>query len=189
MTSKEEKQVSMHKDLFDRCKDALDNGFYFEALLLEYAAIEGRLEVILGVLGLPCCKNLAQTLRKDMKILHRIQCLNKIYKHTNNANGTKLSPKFFANKGELKTWTTSRNIYIHGLYKNADIYSERLDHVKELAEQGYLYAKLLYNEAKRLRNLKKNHPDTFENCEGMCFTASCKVNCNTANDDEATAES
>lgn len=48
-----EKQRVMHKDMFDKVKNALQNGFYFEALFLEYSAIEGRLEVISGLLSMP----------------------------------------------------------------------------------------------------------------------------------------
>ena len=43
----ENKQVEMHKNFFDKCHVAIENGFFLEAVFIEYAAIEGRLEIIL----------------------------------------------------------------------------------------------------------------------------------------------
>ena len=82
MNETQKKQVAMHKDFFDRCKTAIDHGFYMEAILLEYAAMESRLEIILGVLGLPCNKYLEPDLRRKTKISHRISCLEYMYKHS-----------------------------------------------------------------------------------------------------------
>ena len=65
----------MHTDFFDRCESAIQNGFYFEAIIMEYAAIESRLEVICGVLGFPCGKDCK--CRKDIMIGSRIDCLRK----------------------------------------------------------------------------------------------------------------
>ena len=36
------------------CEYVIQNGYYLEAILMEYAAIESRLESVCGVLGLPC---------------------------------------------------------------------------------------------------------------------------------------
>lgn len=52
MNEEQEKQVKMHRDLFDRCNAAIENKCYLEAVMLEYAAMEGRFEVMLGVLGM-----------------------------------------------------------------------------------------------------------------------------------------
>ena len=56
ITEQKKMQVEMHTDFFDTVDDAIENGFYLEAIFREYAAIESRLEVILGVLGSPCGK-------------------------------------------------------------------------------------------------------------------------------------
>lgn len=72
-------QVLMHKDFFDKCKFAIDNGFYFEAIIIEYAAIESRLESICGQLDFPCSKE--SPVRKDIKISDRVKCLNYFVKH------------------------------------------------------------------------------------------------------------
>ncbi len=73
MDEREKKQVEMHADFFDRCKVTLDQGFYLEAIFMEYAAMEARLESICGVAGLPCGRDC--NYRKDIKISHRIECL------------------------------------------------------------------------------------------------------------------
>ena len=80
MNEIQSKQVEMHKNLFDRCQAAIEGQFYLEAMFLEYAAIEGRLEVILGLLGTPCDKNLEGELRHRVNISDRIQCLKKARK-------------------------------------------------------------------------------------------------------------
>lgn len=188
MTTESEKQVHMHKDLFDRSKNVIENGCYFEAILLEYAAIEGRLEVILGILGLPCNKALDAKQRESVKISYRIECLNFIRKNSINFKSSKLDIDFFSNKGILNKWIKERNTFIHGLYKSSDKYTQRIKDAEKLAADGYEITKLLYNEAKRLRRLSKNHPEQFQNCYGMCRKSKCKVNPlikinNTENDD------
>ena len=176
MTTESEKQVHMHKDLFDRSKNAIENGCYFESILLEYAAIEGRLEVILGILGLPCNKDLNPEQRSSVMISHRIQCLNYICKNNINFKTTKLDNNFFSNNGVLKKWIKERNTFIHGLYKSSEKYTQRIKDAEKLAADGYEITRLLYNEAKRLRRLSKNHPEQFQNCNGMCRKSNCKVN-------------
>ena len=74
-------QREMHKDFFDRCRNAIDNGCYFEAVLMEYASIEARLEVIMGVIGLPCNKQLSSKERQSIIICHNGYCLWKIAFH------------------------------------------------------------------------------------------------------------
>lgn len=140
------KSVSVHKSFFDRARAAFDNGYYLEAAMYEYAAIEGRLEVICGLLGCPCNKNLPPETRSMIKISHRIKCLKALYKkHSACVNGaTKISSDFWDN---LRHWTNSRNIYVHGLYKRPELYEQRLAERKQLAEEGLELARLLYNEA------------------------------------------
>lgn len=65
----------MHKDLFDKCREAVERGFFFEAVLLEYAGIEGRLEAMPGILGMPCSKDTDKNQRIKILISNRINCL------------------------------------------------------------------------------------------------------------------
>lgn len=167
-----EKKVEMHTDFFDRTIFAIDNGFYLEAMFLEYAAIEGRLEILLGVLGAPCNKSLPYEKRKDMKVSHRITCLSKFYKRTTNLGSTKLTSNYFRS---LDKWTKSRNMYIHGLYKNEIEYQERCNQCKTMAEEGLSLARMLYNEVKRVRRYLKNHPEIELPVGNICCKKDCKA--------------
>ena len=150
----------MHQNFFDRCEKAIENDFYMEAILIEYAAIESRLEVMLGLIGMPCNKFLEASERKKIQISHRISCAKKFRKNSPLFENTKLSNKFFDN---LEKWINRRNTYVHGLYKNEIEYSSRLKGAKDLAEKGLNYTRLLYNEVNRLKRLKKNYPKKYEN--------------------------
>lgn len=164
-------QRDMHKHFFDRLALALENEFYFEAVALEYAAIEGRLEVVMGILGCPCNKELEDSKRKDIKISHRITCLKKLFKLHPLLNNSKLSVEFFA---DLNNWIKSRNVFIHGMYKNALKYNERNHDVKEVAKQGAGFVDTLYNETKKLR-IKRND---YQYCGETCFHKKCQCNIN-----------
>ena len=175
MIEKDDRQLqySMHKDYFDNCRYAIDNGFYLEAIFLEYAAVESRMEVILGVLGLPCNRYLPHDKRKNVQISHRINCLKYFYKNYSDIfNKSKLSSKFFT---DLDKWRSDRNTYIHGLYKNADIYGKRKAECKRLALKGYDLSRTLYNEVNRIKRLKKNHNELF-NSAFLCYEKNCCLN-------------
>lgn len=169
-------QSLMHKNFFDRAQAAVDSGYFLEAIFLEYAAIEGRLEVILGILGLPCNKDLEPGIRKDIKISARIQCLNKFLKQCPSVfEKTKLEANFFSDKGHLRKWIQKRNTYVHGLYKNAQDYENRNDMCKDLAENGLALARSLYNEANRVRRLSKSHPDLLAMECRICQSKTCSA--------------
>lgn len=173
MNKPQEIQVAMHKDFFDRCRFAIDQGFYMEAIFMEYAAIEARLEIILGVIGLPCNKQLDQKLRKKVNISHRIACFKSAFLESSIFQSSKLDEKFFE---KLENWIVKRNTYIHGLYKNELVYNQRMANIQSAAEEGYNYCQKLYNETKRVRRICKAHPellgDTF-GCRSLrCFVVS-----------------
>lgn len=174
MTDLKSKQVAMHKDFFDRCQFAIDNHFYIEALLMEYAAIESRLEALCGIVGFPCgqkCEN-----RRDIKISSRITCLNYYWNHNKDVtNKSKLPECFFSPKGILKKWITKRDCIVHGLYKNAREYQKRMDESRKLAVDGLQYARLLYNETKRIKRLLTNHGDVFDNVILQCRNSKCRA--------------
>lgn len=168
------KQVDMHRDFFVRAEKAVQNRFYFEAVFLEYAAIESRLEVILGILGYPCNKELPQSARRGVNISDRVECLRVCrIKNSGLFKKTKLDKNFFTEKGKLRTWITDRNTFVHGLYKNADEYTARKDACRKIADNGLEYARQLYNEASRLNRLRKNHPEMFAEVIRECKNGSC----------------
>lgn len=161
-------QVEMHKDFFDRCEKAIETGFYFEAMLMEYAAIESRLEIIMGLIGLPCNKDLTDKERRSINISDRLSCLQSIQEHTDLFANSKLPRGFFE---KMKKWIDKRNVYIHGLYKNELQYKNRMKNIIEIANKGNDYCHLLYNETKRLRRLAKS--DSLLEITHTCNKSSC----------------
>ena len=163
-----ERQRQMHKDVFDRIEHAIENKFYLEAIFLEYSALEGRLEVMSGILNLPCNKFLEPTIRKDIKISTRMGCLKKAYRAAESIFAKSYLDKRFWK--DLESWIKNRNMYMHGLFKNAELYNNRLTKVRVLAEEGYGLINLLYKEANRIRR--------EQNKTEYAFTAnSCKLKC------------
>ena len=140
---------------------------------MEYAAIESRLEAICGIIGLPCGKDCH--CRKDIMISTRIDCM-RAFKHTNPSvfEKSKLPQNIFTRKGTLNNWIDKRNRIVHGLYKDELRYTGRVQNSQELAEKGYEYVKLLYNEAKRIRRIKANHPDVFDCVIVHCENTKCQ---------------
>ena len=166
------KQAKMHKDFFDKCSLAIEDGFYLEAVFLEYAAIEGRLEILCGVIGLPCNKDRDDNVRKSIQISHRINCLDKLRKQHMIFQSSKLERNYFKNLGN---WINDRNRFVHGLYKNVIEYSPRMNYCKQLAVTGMKYSRLLYNEVNRMKRLNKKHNDLF--AVGVeCFSSKCVEN-------------
>ena len=137
----------------------MQNGFYMEAILMEYAAIESRLEVLLGIVGLPCNKFMDDNSRKSVQISHRVSCASHMLKNSSIFENTKLNKKFFEKLGK---WIAKRNEYIHGLYKNELRYSQRIAHAKEFAENGYEFCRILYNEVNRVKRLCKRNPQSID---------------------------
>ena len=164
--------VKMHSGFFDKSKQAIIDGYYLEAVMYEYASIEGRLEVICGLLGLPCNKDLDKKIRRKIKIDNRRKCLATIYKKHPACKDykTKLDEEFW---GRLKTWIDERNTYVHGLYKSPSEYISRINRMEGFAIEGREFARLLYNEAARLRRIAKNHPEKMSLDEYKCESKKC----------------
>ena len=170
MGGEKEKQVAMHKDFFDRCRLAIDEGFYMEAILMEYAAMESRLEIILGVVGLPCSKDLENSMRNNINISHRIRCVKWLVQDSPLFKSSKLEKKFFE---KLHGWTMERNKYVHGLYKNAALYDQRKEYASMLAKDGLEYCRQLYNEAHRLRRAIEKEPELLAHAI-RCHSKQCR---------------
>ena len=164
-------QRDMHKNYFDRCQAAIENGFYMEAILMEYAAIEARLEVILGMLGLPCNQYLSDNERRNVNISCRINCLEEFVKTSKAFDKTKLNGRYFI---KLKNWIGLRNGYVHGLYKNEITYKTRMKDTKQIALNGYALSRLLYDEAGRIRRQYKKE-GFIDKTEMKCKSDRCKL--------------
>jgi len=141
--------------------------------MYEYAAIEGRLEVICGLLGCPCNRELKDSIRKGIKISDRISCLQVLYRSHSVCKDrkTKVDNVFWE---RLRKWTKNRNVYVHGLYKRPDLFTKRMGEAMNLADEGLKLTRILYNEAKRIRWARDSHPQLMEyegdRCKGdRCF--------------------
>ena len=165
-----EQQRRMHKNFFDHCSDAIEQGYYLEAILMEYAAIESRMEVLLGVLGLPCNKFESDSIRKSIQLSHRIKCADRLRKTSKVFENTKLSRNFFQN---LLSWTNQRNEYIHGLYKNEIKYTQRIKNAKKFSKDGYKYCNQLYGEVNRIKRQLKKINYLYE--DAVCFSKDCNL--------------
>ena len=157
-TEDKSKQVAMHKNMFDRCKLAIESGFYLEAIFMEYAAIESRLEVLLGVLGAPCNRYLSLEQRSQFHISQRLKCFKRLFVSDAIFSKSKLDGTYFF---QLKKWLENRNRFVHGLLKNEVEYEKRIIN-KAFAEKGLELCRSLYNEVNRIKRLCKSHPELLE---------------------------
>lgn len=156
----------VHNEFFERCQLAIDNGFYLEAILLEYSAMEARMKVIMSLLGKPC------SLCEETEITNRIGLSTKLkcFKTFMDNN-----PKFFKDAGFTRTtlkkmveWCNSRNARIHGLYSDTEKYEKIMGKNKKLAVEGLEYTKMLYEEAKQLRYVNRYHHEILEGLKLEC---------------------
>lgn len=173
MDSTEKKTAAIvHKGFFDKSRMAIDSGYYLEAVMYEYSAIEGRLEVICGLLGCPCNKELDANTRSKINISSRISCLKALYKKHPACicSKTKIDNNYWK---KLNAWRKSRNVYVHGLYKRPELFVSRMEEAIDLANEGIELAGILYNEAKRIRRLQNAHPEMLNFDEKRCKGDSC----------------
>ena len=168
------KQVKMHIDFFEKTKAAIEGGFYLEAIFREYAAIEARLEVLLGIFGAPCNKNAKDEDRRKVNVSQRVECMKRMLKAGKPIPSFGLDVAFF---NKLENWIKARNTIVHGFYKNELQYAERSRKNEELAQKGLEYVKKLYNEIKRVRRYAVGHPDNDLFGIAVCLDRAGKEKC------------
>lgn len=159
----------VHQDFFDRCSLAIESGFYLEAIFMEYAAIEGRIKVITSIIQRPCgiCEN--KNITNRIGLFNKLFCLKEYV--TLRGEIFKDSKLTKAKVNRMLEWCTSRDQRIHAYYTDTEKYETTKKHNQKLAKQGYEYASLLYEEAKRLRALKKRRPELFVCPDFQCVRA------------------
>ena len=174
MEEKNNVASEMHASFFNRMKEAMHAGFYYEAIFLEYAAIESRLEVLCTLLGYPCMRELNNKDRRKVQISNRVNCLKKYYKVN------QIETKRSKTRMDIEAWkkltdwiTKERNMYTHGLYKNPEEYLSRMERAHEVAEKGYDLAELLYKEVNRVRGILSRRTSLVSEkkriCSDMCI--------------------
>ncbi len=164
-TEQRKKAQAMHKDFYDKINLAIEDGFYFEAYIREYNAMEARMKVIMGILGMPCevCKN--EDLTNAVGIGTKLNCLRSFLDNKPLFEKSKLTKKVLR---EINSWTQVRNKAIHRLYYNPEMYETTSRQIKEYSVKGKEYVRLIYNETERLKRLKKRKPELFIDSPSKC---------------------
>ncbi|MBR0419451.1 MAG: hypothetical protein IJI66_09800 [Erysipelotrichaceae bacterium] len=166
-------QEMIRKGFFGECYKAINNGYYLEAMILEYASMEARARVILRELNMPCSTCEDMNILVEIGLGQKMTCLKEIYAHKNEypdiLGKSKLTSSTF---GKIERWTQKRNERIHRLFWDVDKYPKLKAKNEKYAKMGMEYATALYGEANRLKNLRRRHPEYFENCSFLCQIAS-----------------
>lgn len=146
-----EKRYNQIKSGIDRYKEAMDAGFYIEAIALMESAISDRLESTLNYL-FP---------NKDysFKTIGKLTCGlldNRCY----------LSENWISILEEIKEWADKRNDAVHQMVKlipnKNKNFQERYNELKQCAEEGYDLFKKLNNEKKKTTRYQNKHPLVYK---------------------------
>lgn len=139
-----QEKYETYKSIHGNLKKAINSGFYYEAIFLEYAILEDRLASVLKYADIPY----SQKDGRDVSISTK---LNRI------ENRTELSDKFYKDRfttellNRARAWLDERNDLIHHLAKLP--YSN--DRVKNVAIEGRELVDLIKNRsASVIRRLK-----------------------------------
>lgn len=137
MVADNTKKFINYKEQTGRLKRALRNEFYIEAVTIEYAIIEDRLESVLrheGVFNPDKHGSLARKLKRVRELRRRKASLENKY----------FSDEFL---DSIEAWKEKRNPLIHALLK-LELTKEE---VRGTAEQGYEIVKQLNSKATSIR--------------------------------------
>ena len=132
-----------YKEQFGRLKKAMTYEFYLEAIFIEYAIIEDRLESVLRHSG-------KFNPQKHISLNTKLSRIKEMQREKNG-----LIKKYFSDEiiEDLSLWKESRNSLIHALMKQA-LHTEDLLRV---ALKGQEIAKIISNKTKSYNNaLLKN---------------------------------
>lgn len=154
----------MHRDYYHRVKDAIEKKYYFEAIFLEYAAIESRLEVIMSLMHTPCSSCSDEAYSK-IGVSRKINCYKQFLKNDELFSKSKITKDMIS---DMKKWFGARNKRIHNLYRNPEMYEQLQNETKTVALEGYEYVKAFYAEAQRLRRISHRTPELIENNGFKC---------------------
>ena len=131
-----------YKEQFKRLKKAFDYKFYMEAIFIEYAMMEDRMEAILRYEG-----NEIKP-KNEKEFISMGRKLNKIKKIAEQKKS--LLQKYFADgiADEISEWITKRNALIHALLKK----ELTTDEVEAFALEGKTLTRTLCNKAKNYKS-------------------------------------
>lgn len=123
-----------YKEQFGRLKKALNNSFYLEAIFIEYAIVEDRLESVLrhsGRFNTERYVSLSEKLKRIKEMLRSKSGILKKYFSVELVEG-------------IYTWKEERNRLIHALMKQ----SLHIENLQLVATRGLEIAKTVSNKTK-----------------------------------------
>lgn len=130
-----------YKAMKSNLSKAMKDGFYYQAIFIEYAIIEDRCESVLRHAGVKTTLKNKDGTEQEIKLDTK---LNKMETHsafTNPYVRKRITQELVS---ELRTWKTDRNKLVHDLAKIP--YNH--DSIKEIAERGQDLARILDNKVK-----------------------------------------
>ena len=143
-----------YREQMGRLKKALNQKFYLEAIFIEYAIMEDRLESILRHAG-----------KWDSKTDDRISISKKITKVNNLIKSKNSIAKKYLNTeltDGIRSWKNNRNVLIHALLKQ-QLHTEDL---QAFAEEGQVLVKALCSKATSFRRAIEKKQQVEENKNG-----------------------
>lgn len=170
-TEKAEKKRQMHAKLFGYTKRAIENEYYFEALVFEYASIEERTKRIMKSLNMICYMPKMYKDQPYIGLTSILTCLESFTKDETIFKDSKFGATRVARKEtieKVKDWIDKRNLMIHQLYASPDGYEKILKHAAQLAAEGYDHVDLFHREATRIKNLLSKNPDLLKRSNIRC---------------------
>ena len=139
-------KYEIYKSMYDNLNKAMKNGFYYEAIFIEYAIFEDRLTAVLKYANVPfLCKS-----GRDINITDKIERIEKREEFSNKFVKERLTNELMQ---ELRQWLKKRNELIHSL-ANIPYDSET---VKKIADEGYELVKKISNKSKSVINHIKRY--------------------------------
>lgn len=137
-----------YKEQMRRLKKALNAEFYLEAIFIEYAILEDRIESMLRHSN-KFNPDKYNTLNMELNRLQNMQ------RQKNSLVGRYFSDELF---DKIRKWKDERNQLIHALMKQ-DLHTEDL---KTLADEGQEMIKTVSNKASLYNKYLSRHPELIK---------------------------
>lgn len=133
-----------YRDIKSKLNKAIDEKFYYEAILLEYGILEDRISGVLKYDDLRNSDNINQKAINGLK--DKVNILNNGFGKENKEKNDLLHHYFNHELQEkIKTWAEKRNECVHFLM---DLSKFNISDIKEIAEEGRELVRVVSNKSK-----------------------------------------
>lgn len=149
MISNDEKEQN-YKNQYRRLKKAMDNAFYLEAVMIEYAIMEDRTESILAYEG---NEIIPKNEKEFISFSRKKKRIEKLAERKGFVIGRYFSDDLMERTLE---WVNSRNSIIHALLKR----ETTTDELRSFAEQGKSLCDELRNRANNYKRFIRRRKET-----------------------------